>query len=93
MSTVPREAASTTDESLNLLFDYPGADIILRSQDFYHFRVSRIYITNSSPILRELMRRTLEGITSGGAVTRKRRSSSVASHLHFPRYSTPTIDS
>ena len=61
MSTVPHEVASTTDEPhMNLLFDYPGADIILSSRDSYHFRVLGIYITNSSPILRELMRRTLD---------------------------------
>jgi hypothetical protein len=61
MSTLPQEAASTAGESLpNLLFDYPGADIILRSQDSYHSRVPRIYIINSSPVLRELIRSALE---------------------------------
>ena len=60
MSTAPHEAASTTGEPLpNLLFDYPGVDIILRSQDSYHFRVPKIYILNSSPILGELIRRAL----------------------------------
>ena len=58
---VPHETASTTDEPLaNLLFDYPGADIILRSQDCYHFRVPKIYIVNNSPILGELIQRTLD---------------------------------
>lgn len=43
MSTVLPEAASTTDEPLvNLLFDYPGADVILRSQDAHHFRVPKV---------------------------------------------------
>ena len=60
MFPVPHKAAPTTDETLaNLLFDYPGADSILRSQDSYHFRVSRIYIVNSSPILGELIQGTL----------------------------------
>jgi hypothetical protein len=60
-TTVPHEAASTTDDLLsNLLFDYPGADIILRSQDSYHFRVPRIYIINSSRILCELIRSALD---------------------------------
>ena len=59
MSTVPHEAASTTDEPLSiLLFDHPGADIIFCSQDSYHLRVSRIYIVNSSPILSELIQKT-----------------------------------
>ena len=43
MSTIPHEAASVTDEPLaNLvLFDYPGADIILRSQNGYLFESQR----------------------------------------------------
>jgi hypothetical protein len=58
MSTVSHEAVSPTDEPLvNLLFDYPGADIILRSQDSSLFRVPKIYIANSSPILSDLIQR------------------------------------
>jgi hypothetical protein len=53
MSTVPYQA----EPLANLLFDYPGAlagaDIILRSRDSYHFRVTKIYIANSSPVLGE----------------------------------------
>jgi hypothetical protein len=61
-TTIPHEATSTTDEPLaNLvLFDYPNADIILRSQDCYHFLVPKIYIVNSSPILGELIQSTLD---------------------------------
>ena len=63
MSTALPEAAPTTDEPLaNLLFDYPGADIILRSQDAHHFRVPKIYIENSSSILRELIRKALDSL-------------------------------
>ena len=59
MSTINHEAASTTDEPLaNLLFDFPGADIILRSHDSHHFRVPKTYIFNSSPVLGELIQRT-----------------------------------
>jgi hypothetical protein len=44
-TTVPHELASTTGEPLpNLLLDYPGADIILRSQDCYHFQVPKTFI-------------------------------------------------
>ena len=58
MSTVPHEAASTKDEPLlNLLFDYPGADILLRSHDCYHFRVPKASIINNSPILSKLMQK------------------------------------
>jgi BTB/POZ domain len=61
MSTVPSEATSTTDEPLaNLLFDYPGADIILRSQDSHHLRVPKIFIIHNSPVLNELVRRILD---------------------------------
>jgi hypothetical protein len=61
MSTLPPEAATTTDDPLaNVLFDYPGADIIIRSRDSSHFRVPKIYIVNSSPFLGELIRRVLD---------------------------------
>jgi hypothetical protein len=62
MSTVPHlEASSVTDQPIaNLLFDYPGADIILRSQDSYHFRVPKTPIINSSPVLGDLIRRTID---------------------------------
>jgi BTB/POZ domain len=55
MSTVPHEATSTKEPLVNLLFDYPGADILLRSHDRYHFRVPRASIINSSPILSKLI--------------------------------------
>ena len=59
--TVPHEAASATYARLaNLLLDHPGADIIICSQDSYHFRVPKISIVNTSPILGELIRRTLD---------------------------------
>jgi hypothetical protein len=60
-TTALHEAASATDKPLaNLLFDYPGADIILRSQDYYHFQVPKIYIANSSPVLGELIQSALD---------------------------------
>ena len=63
MSKVPSEAASTTDESLaNLFFDYPGADVILCSQDSDYLRVPKIFIIQNSPVLNELVRRTLESL-------------------------------
>ena len=57
--TVHHEAASTNERLANLLFDHPGADIILRSQDSYLFRVPKIYIVSCSTILGEVIRRTL----------------------------------
>ena len=46
----PAEVAET------LHFDFPGSDIILRSCDSHNFHVSGLYIANSSPVLRELVR-------------------------------------
>jgi hypothetical protein len=63
MSTYPHEAASTTDEPLvNSLrvFNHPDADLVLRSHDSHHFRVPKIYVISSSPVLEELIRRALE---------------------------------
>ena len=59
--TVPHKAASTNERLSNLLFDHPGADIILRSQDSYEFRVPKIYIVGCSSILCEVIRRTSDG--------------------------------
>ena len=38
-----------------LRFDYPGSDIVLRSCDYHNFNVPKLYIVNSSPVLRELI--------------------------------------
>jgi len=47
---------SSPDEALaNLLFEFPGADIILRSRDSRHFRVPKSYIVNSSSVLNNLI--------------------------------------
>ena len=49
------------DEPLaNLLFEFRGADLVLRSHDSHHFRVPRTYIVNSSPVLDELIQRALD---------------------------------
>jgi len=51
----------TSDQPLeNILFEYHGADLILRSHDSHHFRVPRSYITNSSPALDELIQKALD---------------------------------
>ncbi|KAN0141414.1 hypothetical protein V8E53_000659, partial [Lactarius tabidus] len=44
---------SPTVSLANLLFDFPGADVILRSCDSYEFRVLKTYIFHSSPVLGE----------------------------------------
>jgi BTB/POZ domain len=51
----------TSNEPLpNLLFEYRGADIILRSHDVHHFRVPKVYIVNCSPVLEESIQKTLD---------------------------------
>jgi hypothetical protein len=49
-----------TSEESNPLFEYPGADIILRSHDSHHFRVPKSHIVHSSPVLDEIIKTTLE---------------------------------
>jgi len=51
MSTVVAPVTSTVISHENLLFNYPEADIILRSCDSYAFRVLKLYIVHSSLIL------------------------------------------
>ena len=55
MSTTATEALSSHPaiSHENLLFDYPEADVILRSCDSYEFRVLKMYIFHNSPILGE----------------------------------------
>ena len=55
MSTVAAEALPSHPaiSHENLLFDYPEADVILRSRDSYEFRVLKIYIVHNSLILGE----------------------------------------
>ena len=45
--------------STTLLFDFPGVDLILRSNDSCQFRVLKCYIVNSSPVLAELIQKAL----------------------------------
>lgn len=61
MPTIPPVATSTKDEpNPTLLFEHPGADLILRSRDFHDFRVPKIYIVSSSVVLDELMQKYLD---------------------------------
>jgi hypothetical protein len=57
MSIVGPEVSGSPSSPLiypeNLVFDYPEADVILRSCDFVEFRVLKLYILHSSPILSE----------------------------------------
>ena len=56
-------ASSKYVSNETLCFDYPGSDIILRSYDMQDCRVPKLYIINSSPVLRELIQTV--SITSG----------------------------
>jgi BTB/POZ domain len=55
------EPASNAQKSYEpLLFDYPDADIILRSCDARHFRVPKSCIATSSPVLDKLIQKALD---------------------------------
>ena len=58
---IPASSSFVSNETLR--FDYPGSDIILRSCDLQDCRVPKLYIINSSPVLRELIQTV--SITSG----------------------------
>jgi hypothetical protein len=47
-----------------LHFDYPGSDTVLRSCDSHSFHVLKLYIVNSSPVLRELVLRSTSNTSS-----------------------------
>ncbi|KAH9166774.1 hypothetical protein EDB89DRAFT_2232725 [Lactarius sanguifluus] len=51
----PSPPAGLVEPSLEVLFDYPGADVVLRSLDSRTFRVLKLYIINSSSVLGELI--------------------------------------
>ena len=69
MSTDPidppvSEPPAPVELAETLQFDFPGSDIVLRSCDSHNFRVSKLYISNSSPVLRELMKTVSNTSTS-----------------------------
>jgi hypothetical protein len=43
----------------NILFEYPGADVILRSHDDHHLRIPTSYLVHCSPVLDETVRKAL----------------------------------
>ena len=67
MSTVPSEATSTDEPLANILLDFPGADIILRSQDSHHLRVPKIFIIHNSPVFNELVQKALDSPADANA--------------------------
>jgi hypothetical protein len=57
----PTSDAQKSDEPLeNLLFDYPDADLILRSRDAHHFRVPKSCLVTSSPVLDKFIQKVLD---------------------------------
>ena len=61
MSASPlRETSNllTSDEPqplVGLLFEFPGADVILRSNDSHHFRVPKSFMVHCSPVLDDII--------------------------------------
>jgi hypothetical protein len=62
MASIPLQETSSiirSDEPpalANVLFEFPGADTILRSRDSHHFRVPKSYLANCSLVLNVLIR-------------------------------------
>jgi hypothetical protein len=75
MATILRETSGSpsgsdvSSDSENLLFDYPEADVILRSCDSFEFRVLRLYIVHSSPILGEKVLISPDPQSNAAAIT------------------------
>ena len=67
MSIVPLvpPAEVISDETLH--FDYPGSDIVLRSElcNSHKFRVPKLYLVNCSPRLREIIERSTSDVPNG----------------------------
>ena len=60
MCVVPDSEPTSPWSAGELILDYPEGDIILRSRESYRLRVPKIFITHSSPVLRELIRKALD---------------------------------
>ena len=60
---------ASNNSPADLRFDYRGADLILCSHDYNYFRVPRIYLVNSSPVLEGLIEKAQDthGISHGEA--------------------------
>ncbi|KAH9023516.1 hypothetical protein EDB84DRAFT_1580437 [Lactarius hengduanensis] len=54
-SSPPAGLVEPSLEPFQVLFDYPGADVVLHSRDSRTFRVLKLYIINSSSVLGELI--------------------------------------
>ncbi|KAH9955507.1 hypothetical protein BGW80DRAFT_354655 [Lactifluus volemus] len=65
----------------NLLFDYPEADVILRSCDSFEFRVLKLYVVDSSPILGEKVLVSPDPPSNTTAITSRSESEVDASRL------------
>jgi hypothetical protein len=60
----------TSDEPqapMSLLFESPGADVILRSNDSHHFRVPKSFIVHCSPVLDNLILKALNSSNNADA--------------------------
>ena len=55
LSSSPIEVAAEETLPWTLHYDFPHSDIVLRSRYSQNFHVSKLYIVNSSPVLRELI--------------------------------------
>jgi hypothetical protein len=59
-SPTPLSPADPADEPSEVLFDYPGADVAIRSRDSQVFHILKLYIIESSSVLEELIQAACE---------------------------------
>lgn len=70
MSTASLEPPSTTatdHRHVISLFDHSGADILLCSRDSHHVQALKIYVVNTSPVLRELIQNASDSPSNANA--------------------------
>ena len=95
----PASNMSTNQPLPNLLFEYPGADLILRSHDSHHLRVPKSYVVHCSPVLDEIIRKAsnllddARGETSLPVVQLPESGAVLHSLLTFIFPSTPLVPS
>ena len=79
---VTTESSESAAEESVCKWDHPHADMILRSSDSHEFRVPRIYIIDSSPVLAALIQTSIPDISNSS-------ESNAAIHADTSRTSLP----
>lgn len=76
----PPPPACHNVEPFEVLFDYPDADVVLRSRDSKSFRVLKLYIIKSSSVLGELIQATSDTDVAANSASGQTRFPEVQLH-------------